>query len=800
MGRSIDQARAQRYAQVKPAVGEGPRRMTGGEAYGGMQLAIRQPRGFAVGERSAHFDTLFATYIDMVKDPSRAKQKDPDVNNRMRQDLQVLGCLRVRQLATTQLKREWVPANASPEAAAVAKKFERWFDQQWRVSEALHAMLESILDGLSIQEMVWACNEDDFSFGLERMFPCYKDRFVFSKDGKLCLMTRSNMFYGELVHPWQFLQHVYSPGAGSWTRPEDEARLYWGVGLEENIYPNYFFKTVVLNLFTRWLQRLSSGVLIARYPYRNLEARGIVESLMEAYQEDESMAFPSGEEWGIDIKEATRAPADTYLLFIEYVDRQISKAILGSTLIIDQGDVGSQSLGEVHERTTFGKVAEFDRLGLEETLNKQWVPIAGQLNHVPKLLWPKVKFCLDPRSGAGDVLDALGKLQALGFDISGEMVSQETGFRAPRPGETILKAQPDAQGGFDLFGGGQEHGKGSPLTNIDLSTPQGLTKFRAIIHGSNHRRGYQVYQLASGDIRAPHVHTAKLDRHGNGQTSKGPGGHRHEVRSWKVLPDDKARHSHELLVHASDLERITEALAGPVGPTRQRYVKGWSPEDHPRGKPDNAGQFAPASGGGGGKKDQPGKKPGSPKARGLKPRPVTRADYDRLEACPAPAPLQSSFQNAAKYFYHHMLGKTFQTPIGLEVKLAAHDFFKAISGKKDNPVKGDVAGKRDWRQAFHDAQDGKLSENSVAGYEPERMQHSAFLPDLLQSPQLILKRDGSDSVYLFLKRYQSRRGEVTFLSAMLDTRNNEAALLSYHPRKEASVVDGCSLVWRDKKG
>jgi phage gp29-like protein len=479
----------------------------------------------------------------------------------MRQDLQVLGCLNVRKLATIHLKREWKPASDHPHHKAVALQFEKWFEGQYRITETLNNFLDATLDGISIQEMVWTLNEKDYTYGLQRMFPCFKDRFVFSKDGRLALLTRKNVFYGDLVHPWQFVKHVYNVSGGSWVNPSDEGRLYWGQGLEDNIYPNYFFKTVVLNLYTRWLQRLSSGVLIARYPDKNPEGRNTALGLLEAYQEDEELAYPSGPDWEIDVKEATRAPADTYLSFIEYIDRQISKAILGSTLIIDSGDVGTQSLGEVHERTTFGRIAEYDRLGLVETINSEVVPVMAQLNKVHPDDVPKFDMPLDETSPAtNNILEAFVLLQSIGYDISAEMISEKTGFRRPKPGETLLAVP--MMGMMDgSMDGAEQESEGGPLSRFDLSTPEGVQRMRSIVMRSahNHQSKKCLYQLAAGGIDEPHRHQAHLDKQGNGDSSPGPDGHKHEIRGWRCVPVEN--HSHDVLVSNQDLDRVVRALA-----------------------------------------------------------------------------------------------------------------------------------------------------------------------------------------------------------------------------------------------
>ncbi len=540
----------QRYAAATPS------------PYEGIQMVVRSTRPFSVGHRSAHMDTLFGNYIDVLRDPSRARMKDPDAGNRMRQDLQILGCLNVRKLATVQLRREFQPANGSPEAGLIASRFDRLWRQQYREGEAVSSMLDAILDGITIMEAKWERNQDDFTVGINRLFPVAKDRFVFAKDGALALLTRQNLFYGDRVHPWQFFKHVYNPTGGSWSRPEDEARIYWGRGLEDSIFPTYYFKTVVLNFYTRWLQRVASPKFVARYPYKDPTARAIAMALLEAFENDEELAFPSGEEWAVDMLEASKTTADSFGSFVEYCDRQLSKAILGSTLIIDQGDVGTQSLGEVHERTTFGRISEFDRAGFVETMNSEVVPVIGQLNRIPRPLWPRFMMPLDETSPARlQILEAYQMLQSLGFDVTAEMVTETTGFRRALPGETLL-AMPMPQG-MDSLGNNasQSNGEGSPLSRFDLSSPEGLERFRSLVYQttSNHTRGRRVYSLSAGGLGQVHRHRATLDAKGNGRTDAGPDGHWHDVRNYRCQPANQ--HSHEVLITNADMERVVRALA-----------------------------------------------------------------------------------------------------------------------------------------------------------------------------------------------------------------------------------------------
>jgi hypothetical protein len=169
---------------------------------------------------------------------------------------------------------------------------------------------------------------------------------------------------------------------------------------------------------------------------------------------------------------------------------------------------------------------------------------------------------LDETSPASlQILEAFQMLQSLGYDVTAEMVSEKTGFRQPKPGEKLL-ALPMPQGIGGGFGDGRdEDGPGSPLSQFNLTSPEGLERFRLMVHrvANQHRRGFQKYSLSTGGLKQPHSHVARIDRTGNGETDEGPDGHKHEIRRFRCVPRDG--HSHEVLIPNGSLDQVMRALA-----------------------------------------------------------------------------------------------------------------------------------------------------------------------------------------------------------------------------------------------
>ena len=110
-------------------------------------------------------------------------------------------------------------------------------------------------------------------------------------------------------------------------------------------------------------------------PFRELSyddydeaTRAKLEQAMEQWGSAGYLIKPKGAELTLHDTGGSTSSADVYDLLISKCDAAISKVILGNTLTTEQGEIGSQALGEVHKEAE-GEKNESDKLFVLSVLN-----------------------------------------------------------------------------------------------------------------------------------------------------------------------------------------------------------------------------------------------------------------------------------------------------------------------------------------------------------------------------------------------------------------------------------------------
>ena len=146
--------------------------------------------------------------------------------------------------------------------------------------------------------------------------------------------------------------------------------------------------------------------------------------------------------------------------FREDARQSITTLVLGANVNTTATEGGSYALAEVHEGTTEALV-QFDRQTLEETLTddllgcvwyRNWPNLAELGLHK---LCPKFDLTQEKRQDPAQRAQVAAQLSQMGVELALDDVLDQTGFRRPKPGEDVVKAQPAqpaGQLGFPGFG------------------------------------------------------------------------------------------------------------------------------------------------------------------------------------------------------------------------------------------------------------------------------------------------------------------------------------------------------------
>lgn len=207
-------------------------------------------------------------------------------------------------------------------------------------------------------------------------------------------------------------------------------------GLLNDIVPDLIWKKNARQAWAMFSEKFGIPLVTATTITRDKKELDRIEAMLKALGKAAQAVFPTGTT--IDIKDSA-AKGDPYKVFLEqmnYCDAQISKRILGGTMVTDNGS--SRSQGEVHERTMNDIIAGRDKKKAEFAFNRKVLFLLRDVFRFP--FSDTDEFVFD-RSQLLTLLDQwkiVSEAIALGYQIDNDWLSSTfnfpiTGKTAPAP-------------------------------------------------------------------------------------------------------------------------------------------------------------------------------------------------------------------------------------------------------------------------------------------------------------------------------------------------------------------------------
>lgn len=129
-----------------------------------------------------------------------------------------------------------------------------------------------------------------------------------------------------------------------------------------------------------------------------------------------------------------------FLALADWLDRQVSKAVLGQTLTTDALSTGlGSNVASVHDDVR-SDIQRADAHQLSATLNRDLVLPFINLNHGPQEFYPRIEIQLLEREDLAALSTALGVLVPLGLRVGASTIRDKLGLPDPVEGEELLEA------------------------------------------------------------------------------------------------------------------------------------------------------------------------------------------------------------------------------------------------------------------------------------------------------------------------------------------------------------------------
>ena len=122
-----------------------------------------------------------------------------------------------------------------------------------------------------------------------------------------------------------------------------------------------------------------------------------------------------------------------------WLDKQVSKAVLGQTMTTDDGS--SRAQAQVHDAVRLD-ILESDARQLANTINRDLVRPFIDLNFGPQENYPRLLLPVSQPEDTRGLAEVLEKLVPLGLEVEASVIRDRLGLPDPEEGADLLEARP----------------------------------------------------------------------------------------------------------------------------------------------------------------------------------------------------------------------------------------------------------------------------------------------------------------------------------------------------------------------
>jgi len=331
---------------------------------------------------------IFAGWLKRLENPdpvlrTEAGGKGLKLYDEVDRDPHAGAVLQTRALSVVGKEWEIIPAESTqvkglPASSAHDKEiadFVAGVLENCNFEQARREFLEGLLYGYKTAEVLW--KYDDGAVVVDRLMGKHPRRFSFTMARELRLLTPQSMIEGEEVPERKFIVFTY----GDSDNP-------YGKGLGRKLWWPVWFKKHGIRFWLVFLEKYGMPTAVGKYPAGTPPAQqqNLLDAI-DAIQNETGVKIP--DTMAIDLLEATRSGNVTYEKLCDYMDRQISKAVLGQTLTTEIKGEGSYAASKTHDDVR-QELVEADADLLDECLNNTLVRWIVDYNFPGVEAYPKL--------------------------------------------------------------------------------------------------------------------------------------------------------------------------------------------------------------------------------------------------------------------------------------------------------------------------------------------------------------------------------------------------------------------------
>lgn len=379
---------------------------------------------------------LFAGWIKRLENPdpvlrTEAAGKGIKLYDEVDRDAHAGSVLQTRYLSI--VGKEWsiTPAQSARKAGrpastsreqAVADFVSQVLDN-CNFDQARLEILQAILYGYYVLEVMWKPQKG--AIVIDRLIGKHPRRFSFTEDRGLRLLTPQNTTEGEEVPNRKFVVFTF----GDSDNP-------YGKGLGRRLWWPVWFKKHGIKFWMIFLEKFGMPTIKGQYPpgTGSDQQQKLLEAI-KAIQTDTGITMP--DTMDIEFLEASRAGTVSYEQLCEYMDKQVSKAVLGQTATTEgsPGKLGNEKAQEEVRQD----IIEADADLLDTLMNQTLIRWLVDLNFPGGTGYPKIKTHAEAKPDLKERSDIdTTVVSNIGLPVGTQYFYETYGIPVPAEGEALV--------------------------------------------------------------------------------------------------------------------------------------------------------------------------------------------------------------------------------------------------------------------------------------------------------------------------------------------------------------------------
>ena len=327
--------------------------------------------------------------------------------------------LRTRKLAVSSLPVMVVAGSEDNQAQDLAEDIKRLVETP-EFGDLVDNALDALGKGYSVNEILWYQKDSQW---LPTEYRWRDPRFFMfnqQEPDEIRLIDTADPVNGLQLPPYKFVVH----------RPRLKSGLVLRGGLARLVAFSYICKMYGLKDWLGFLEIYGIPLRLGKYDNAaSPEDKDILKTAVSNIGSDAAAILP--ESMKIEFEQVSQAAgaSEVFARMVEWIDRQVSKAVLGQTATTE-GTPGKLGNENAQEEVRQDLIAA-DAKQLANTINRDLIKPYIDINYGPQKDYPRVVINVPEQEDLGLLADNLAKLVPLGLQVSAQEVRTKLGLSEP---------------------------------------------------------------------------------------------------------------------------------------------------------------------------------------------------------------------------------------------------------------------------------------------------------------------------------------------------------------------------------